>query len=66
LYLQSVLSLASGKKHAAKENNHPSYCTAFSEDRDNAVDTIPTPNTHNGQRQGTNFVSLCQTIPTNL
>jgi len=60
------LSLASGKKHAVKENNHPSYYTAFSEDRDNAVDTIPTSSTHNGQCQGTNILSLCQTIRTNF
>jgi len=60
------LSLASAKKHTVKENNHPSYCTAFSEDGDNAVDTIPTSSTHNGQRQGTNLVSLCHIIPTNL
>jgi hypothetical protein len=32
----------SDKKHVVKENNHPSYCTAFPENTDNAVDKIST------------------------
>ena len=32
-YLQSVLSLASGKKYGVKENNHTSYCTSVPEDK---------------------------------